>query len=225
MPNSSGVSGRIAQGLSMPMHLIGFGAFTSGTAGNIFDAASVANGALSGGSLTFTPNGSAGAGVKSVTTRSAGKYYFEFSWGSGGSTPFLSCGIIGSATGYPSLGYLGPDTNSIGYWKADRIVYTDSDGGFNPGSGTTDGHIYACAVDLTAKLFYIKNVTTAGGWFGSAGSADPAAGTNGRDFSTTGIATWCVAANAGSSKTDPLTINLGGAAFAGTPPSGFTAWG
>ena len=30
MPNSSGLSGPLAQGLSMPMHLIGFGAFTSG---------------------------------------------------------------------------------------------------------------------------------------------------------------------------------------------------
>ena len=29
MPNSSGLSGRLAQGLSMPMHLIGFGAFGS----------------------------------------------------------------------------------------------------------------------------------------------------------------------------------------------------
>lgn len=211
--------------LGIGLDFIGMGAFTPVVAAssNTFNPSDAQNAVLSNGNLSFTTNTVGNATVRSITKRTSGKWYWEFSW-NGGADVFLSCGILTSASSLTLPGsYLGGTTNSVGFGKNAQTIFNDVF--TNSGLGTTVGHVYGAAVDLTAERIWFRNATSAPStWWGSA-SGDPAAGTNGLDYSASTGTEWCVAAAARSDRPAVLTVNLGGSAFVASAPSGFSAWG
>lgn len=157
---------------------------------------------LSGGNLIAThASGGSFANVRSTTSKTSGKYYFEVTWSGGDGN-----NGVGVANGSASLSnYLGNDANSIGWY----------DTGFGHPSGTTftAGDVIGIAIDCTNGLiWYRKNGTFSG---------NPAAGTGGTSIS---LAAYYAAVAFQYSTLGAGTINFGGSAFANSPPSGFSAW-
>ena len=95
-------------------------------------------------------------------------------------------------------------------------------------AGSVSNNVYACAVNFVTDLIWFKNITAAGTWVGSTTGGDPAAGTLG--WSIAGLFTGPVYAFGGTTQRNDTnygagTLNLGGSAFVGTPPTGYVAWG
>lgn len=172
---------------------------------------------LSGGDLIVTGTGGTGTS-RSIASHGSGKFYFEVTIGAQFNNAFI--GFVDPA--FPSNFYLTSTGDSL-------AVYGGSSGwvGVNlTGTTTTPslivGHTYGLAFDATAKLAWIKDITAAGNWNAN-GSADPAAGTNGCDYSAgdIGISGTIHAAVTVASSGDSVTFNFGATPFAGTPPTGF----
>ncbi len=119
---------------------------------------------------------------------STGKYYWETS---GTSVAHLNIaqGIGNTSSPITDGTYIGADTSSLGtYPNGDTTSTMSSNGGLAGGliitipidfsSGDRVGH----ALDLTNNRYWIKNVTTATGWYGFTSAGDPAANTNGADI-------------------------------------------
>lgn len=174
----------------------------------------------------------------------AGKYYFEvkLSTTGGFSTSSACFGICNSSV----ILYETIDAN-VNIAQANTagaiLLYGDPNGGNNAwgyptklnmtGPGTwTLNQVMGVAVDTIAKRLWTKNITAGTPWNGNGGaSPDPATGVNGIDFATSDHpVTGNIHAFVGGSNTNPstyggATINFGATAFAGTPPTGFSAWG
>lgn len=96
----------------------------------------------------------------------------------------------------------------------------------NGAQGGTN-NVYAIAVNTTSCLMWSRDVTGGGNWVGDGVSPNPATDTSGFNFSTLisgrlyvfGGATQRNNTNYGSG-----TLNLGGSAFVGAVPSGYSAW-
>ena len=197
----------------------GVGPITAAGAGVTMDPA-FANGAhtLSTDHLTVTGTGATGTS-RTTTSHSSGKYYFEFT--------------IGTMAGAIIPGYSDPSHLASDYVISDQ----DSLGIYNPSSGwvgssgiTTApalvaGHTYGMAIDDTAKLAWVKDITAASNWNAN-GTANPATGVNGTNYAGMSIgvsgvvyvAVTCLASG------DNVTFNFGNTAYAGTAPSGFGNW-
>lgn len=146
-------------------------------------------------------------GVRSTTSRNAGKYYVEFTI----SAIAVGClfGISKAAAAVAAPGYPGADTHGRGYFSADGQKYNGTNAAY--GASWTTAHLMAFALDIDAgTLEFFKDNVSQGVAFSS------------------GIAgqTWFVHVGAGSSSGSPstFTANFGGSAFVHTPPSGFTSW-
>jgi len=191
-------------------------------AGYTLNPADNTNMTLSNGDKTAT-FAAARSMVRSLTLRSSGKYYFEFSFGTVSASVSQCVGITGQGTSPPGA-LLGGDSTSVGIVRDGRLFYSFG-GAVSAGSLAAANHIGALAFDLTAKLAWARDVTGAGGWIGSSTGADPAAGTNGLDFSGASPTSWGATIYAENTESGNCTINLGGSAFTGAVPSGFSAWG
>jgi len=174
---------------------------------------------LSNGNLTaahLPTGGNDYQGVRATSGATTGKKYFE-----------LLCDILVSSTNW-TLGisnasqaldnFVGSTNNSFG-WAGDGSVYR------NGAVVTTiqtfgDNSVLCVAVDLDAELIWFR--TNGGNWNNSA-TANPATGTEGRDYSA--IAAGPYFPTVSMHRSNEVAIaNFGATAYAQTAPSGFGNW-
>jgi hypothetical protein len=173
---------------------------------------------LSNGNLTATANPAAWGSTQTTAAHSSGKYYFEFTSVSGGSS---GNGIMfGIASTTPLNSFSGTTTVSYGAQFAQNSWYNN--GGVHnnlyPAGNQTSS--WGVAVDLTTKLIWIRNNATCGTW--NTGG-DPVAGTGGISISGVGGAgTNVYATFAGGAGGASATGNFGQGTFTCTPPTGYT---
>ena len=158
-------------------------------------------------------------GTSGKTIGATGKFYLEIISG-----PQTNNGIIwGFCNASQSL------INYIGSTAADGFGFQSLTGDCYGVSGSWQasskrGEIIQLAIDVDANLVWARTDRSTN--WNNSGTANPATGTGGKSFSTmTGTAYPAISLN-GSSTTDTNwgTINAGGFPFAGTIPSGFSAW-
>lgn len=168
---------------------------------------------LSGSDLVANSSASAAfRTVRATLSKSSGKFYFEVVVGSTGANDAM----VGVASSGLSLtNYTGSSAASWGYYQVNGNKY-------NNASPTAFGASYpspatiGVAVDMTAgKIWFAKDNT----W---QASGNPAAGTN-EAFS--GLSGSLFPAVSIYNPSRPHTGRFTAAAFAYSPPSGFTGWG
>lgn len=186
-----------------------------------FDGTPSASVAMSNGNLTVTHGSTGnGTGVASTMSKTTGKYYFEtrsvtsVSNSNGIGVKVYAGGIF--SDGAPFINGAGIVLGPVNSFIINNTVST----GKNLGAQAV-GDIYCFAIDLTARLMWIKK--GAGLWNADAG-ADPAAGTNGVAIISGALSPMVRFTN--GLATDAFTANFGASAFAFTPPSSFSlGWG
>lgn len=162
--------------------------------------------------------GSSWCSVRSTTSHSSGKYYYEW-MPNEFSGSFIGAGFGNAAASLAS--YLGSSADSIAI-VTDGNVYKSA-GATATLSGIAEGDLICIAIDLGADLFWCRK--GAGNWNNN-GSANPATGVGGIALPS-GLTSGAVFAGLSvqTGPNDAGTANFGGSAFGQTPPSGFSAWG
>ncbi len=169
--------------------------------------------ALSNGDLTATINNSGNYGIaRSLTSKTAGKYYFQITFdvdASGGGSP-----LIGLANASQNLGqFLGGSNNGVGYFPADGKVYLNFSVQASL-STYTAGDTVGCAVDFdTGQAWFSKNDVF--------DSGDPAGGTGEHYAFTPGTEFYAACGLLGFPGGDAGTAEF---AAPSSPPSGFGVW-
>lgn len=181
-----------------------------------WNPADIHNITLSNGNLTATSGtGGAGfAGVRAVSGKSSGKYYFEIT------TTTFSAAYVGLAKSTNNL--TGNTTDAVALNAGGTILVN---GAVISGVGTIGlggGAIVGIAVDLTNSLIWFR-VGASGSWNALSGSANnPATGIGGVNISTIAATLFPMFSTASSSSQN-VTANFGASAFNGAVPSGFTS--
>jgi hypothetical protein len=180
-----------------------------------------ANITLSGGNLTAENNTTTTfAIVRATTGKSSGKWYFEGTSdgiGAGGGAGIF--GLVGS--GVATSQYLS-QSDGVGYFDTGSI----NRGGSTITSGLSNWKAATsniqCAVDFdNGRVWFRKS----GDNWNNSGSADPASNVGGVDISSLSATLYPGVSLYDNTTPDKITINFGGAAFTGSIPSGFSAWG
>lgn len=172
---------------------------------------------LTNGNLTAATTGSGSDNlVRSTTSQTTGKLYFEETFGSTGSET-----AIGLANSTASLtAFLGTDNNGIGIYQSGHIFRNGSN--VLSGPSFTTGDVIGVAIDFGAGLIWFRNNSSPSTWNGG-GSADPATGVGGLSLSaiTGPFFACCDTFSSGH----PQTANFGQSGFGQTPPTGYSMWG
>lgn len=178
--------------------------------------------ALSGGNLIATYTGSSAPNaVKSSTSHSTGKFYFELTWNTPSSSNTRESGFGNATAGAASLtgvqvGNTG--TTTIG-WGGGSDVFVNGASITNVSSWGTPGTI-ALAIDISGALVWFKDVVS-GNWNAS-GAANPATGVGGVSLTITGAPFFVMVSMFVSG--DSVTANFGATSYVYTPPAGFSNW-
>lgn len=186
-----------------------------------------ANISLSGGDLIAT-NAVTGNrnGVRSTTSHSSGKYYFEATMGGNDASYAHSIGLA-SGTANLSSTSIGDTADSGSLFNGDVQFYTTGGSGSTGISYNGTSHVVCVAVDLDNDNIWYR--IGAGDWNNS-GSNDPATNTGGKSISALTadkpLFVLCTADSTagGGSANSVQTYNFGGSAYSHTPPSGFGNW-
>jgi hypothetical protein len=183
-----------------------------------------ANITLSNGNLTAAFTSASDGGVRSITSKSSGKWYAEFSPGATFTGSDTGFGIVLGSVALNAIGFSVTNACIVLPGANPAIWFNGSFSGVNL-SPSGYGAAMGIAVDLDNKTLWFNNWTTGNAWRGktTGATSDPATNTNGLDISAVfpgAGAFLCVCANnSGSSG----TLNTGSSAFTGTVPSGFNA--
>ena len=173
----------------------------------------VTNVTLSNGNLTATS--SSNGGTRTTKSYSSGKYYWEAtvsSWQNANTG-------VGIATSTAVLSSVGATpTQAAVVFKSGNIWVNNVATGTSLGA-RANGNTIGIALDVGSKLIWFR-VAPSGNWNNS-GTADPATGTGG--ISISALTTALFALFCTGPVIDVATINVGGSAFSGSVPSGFTA--
>lgn len=177
------------------------------------------SGALSGGNLIVTLDGSSPSLVRATAGATAARRYCEIVVGSGsGAVADTYFGLSRADGSYSSSAF------SI-LNKGDGTSFTGGSSGCTYVSGAatyTTGDVLMLAVDTTSgtaanrKAWQGKNGT----WF----NGDPAAGTGGSWHSLSDAVSWRPYVFKGNAGNWAFTLNCGASAFSYSPPSGFSAF-
>lgn len=200
----------------------GGGGGVGGTTWNPGDASAAM--VLSNGNLTATDTATENSdSVRSNTSQSAGKLYYEITATT--SSKNWAAGLANSTFPLTLHAGLGGEGNGIGFYNVSptqAIYYNAAALSIGSSAGTTGDVIYF-AVDLTNQLFWVSSPTmrAASMPWNNSGSADPGTGVGGLPF--TGLTCPCYIIFNDEDAGGAATINAGGT-FAGTVPTGFTAW-
>ncbi len=163
------------------------------------------NCSLSGGDLTATSTSYLNGSVRSTTSKSTGKWYFENTISNNGGGGMAG----GAGTAAASLDYPGASATSWGYQGAGGNAgkfYNNGSSIASTGVSYAAGDVIGHALDADAgTLILSKNGTPVGTITGLSGAI----------FAMFGGA---------NVATEVVTTNFGGSAFA-FPPSGYSAWG
>ena len=177
--------------------------------------------------LQLTTPSPADSGVRSTTSHSTGKYYFEVEVmngsGLGGST-----GVgFGNASALTTTFLGGSNNNGVGVFLGNAFFNNASTQIYaNAGSQPQYSWLAFC-VDLTNSLMWTRNITADAGtpnWNNT--SANPAGGTGGFSFSTINAGPYYIWCDYETFDTSFYMENLnsGYANYQGTVPSGFSTW-
>ena len=170
---------------------------------------------LSNGNLTYSGANNADAGVRSIASRSSGKYYWELTLDAFQNGVAIFAGIASASWG---LDHMSSSAQSIGWRDNGKVQQDGSD--LATIESWSGGTVLGFALDLdNAKIWFRKD---GGNWNNDAG-ANPATNTNG--IAVSGL-TGAVYAGGdvglvGGGATTTITANFGATAFAQTAPSGF----
>lgn len=170
---------------------------------------------LSGGDLVATGSASNSV-VKSTTSHSTGKYYYEATITNFAGAEYLF-GI--ASTGFSlAAGDMYTTTTACCVRAGDAIYFNGAAlSGFLAG---TTGDVMGFAIDLDALLFWANR--NGGAW---TNSGNPAAGTGGASIAALSGGPWFAACCLPHATTfNVLTANFGGSAYGQTPPAGFGNW-
>jgi hypothetical protein len=186
-----------------------------------WDPATVTAVTLSGGNLTATHNNtSTNSGARSVSVKTAGKYYFEVTIGpQHGNNDCI--GIVLSTGTYTDV-----LTNAVNmlvtYIAQGGLIYTNgSNSGRNLGGSATTGDVICVAIDLdNRKGWFRKNGSF---WNGQPSGEDPATGLGGAVIMAGSLGPMVGFGGSGTAINDAMTANFGATAFTGAVPSGFTS--
>lgn len=184
-----------------------------------------ANVTLSGGNLACAFTSAADGGVRSVSSKTSGKWYVEFLPGATFAGSDTGFGITLGTTSLATVGFAFASSGAVAPGANPPLWFNGSSAGVNL-QPTGLGAAVGMAVDLDNKRLWFNNWSTGGQWTGSltATASDPATNTNGLDISAvfpgTGAFVFVCANNSGSSG----TFNFGSSSFVGTVPSGFSGW-
>jgi hypothetical protein len=166
--------------------------------------------------LTATGNGGdfGSDSVRSVASKSSGKFYYEVTVG--GAVGSGGPGCANGSADVTSNG--GADTNSAIWLRFGDLFYNGGNLFSNAAMAYSTGHVLAIAVDIDNGRIWCKNLTTATDWNNN-GSADPATNTGGGNIGAMSnpVFAYCSCHH----DADSFTANFGDSAYTGTPPSGF----
>jgi hypothetical protein len=177
------------------------------------------NFSFSNSNLTATSSGGVG-GVRSTTSKTTGKWYFEASLDTTGGS---SIGFGVANASYSNTNFLGADADSLGAYNSQAILSNSSSVG-DFGVPFTEGDVIGCAIDVDADRIWFKNATEPTGNWNNTGGANPAAGSE-VGWISIGFITPIFAAIGSANSGGVSTINFGGTTFVMSPPSGYSAWG
>jgi hypothetical protein len=156
--------------------------------------------------ITATANGS---GCRSISSKSSGKYYYEYTvetWMSGVSS-------FGAGLSSAAFSPIPKDQTSI--LLSGIVNISGSNTSITLGTQAS-GNTLGIALDIDDKLVWFREAP-AGNWNGSV-IASPEIGTGGQSISTLTppLYAWC-----SMGLDDSVTANFGGSSFIGAVPSGF----
>jgi hypothetical protein len=174
--------------------------------------------------VDYAIGGSGIGAVRSTNTHASGTglWYFEVQYSRTLGSSSTNIGIGNSSASLTST--TGFTSASAGYTATNGNYFI---AGSVPSTIQTANalDIIGVAVDLTNSKIWIKNITRNSGWNnGAIGSQNPATNTGGQSLSALAAGPYYAMASVGQFN-DYVCFNLGGSAFAGTPPAGATAWG
>jgi hypothetical protein len=189
---------------------------TWNTPGVTLDGTTAGGATVSGGGLTVThTTGTNHAGVFSTAAATAGKYYFEMKV----VTAFISTENIGVGSGLLSDAAFNNNFTGVSLGTGSSSIITNNVGAVANLGITAVGDVYGFALDLTAKLAWIRRNN--GNWNNDA-SANPATGTNGLTIAAGAFAPMVRFTTGGG--TEAVTANFGATTYANAAPAGFGNW-
>lgn len=187
---------------------------------------------LSNGNLTATSAAVTSAPqVLSVAARTNGKVYFEVKVNNNANPTVADFAIgIASFVDHTLSTDLGGDLKSVGVWSRtgagqSYVQVAGVQHNIGTGFGFNNGDVIGVAVDFGTGggLYWAKNITQGTGWNNDIlANQNPATGTGGFSGWNSG-APFGIAVEM-QDNTDQCTLNTGGSAYVGTPPSGFVNW-
>jgi len=193
---------------------------SGGAAVTLNDSDRGANVSLSGGFLTAT-NTTTRGNVRSTTSKSSGKFYFEHLLTTGSNGFDHGVGVANSTASLTTGPGGSGGAHSVGQYGGNATIYINNS---SVGTGTvcTLTNRMCVAVDFDNNRIWYR--TNAGNWNNS-GSNDPATNTGGVDISSiTGPFFAFVSVEQSGGGNAVSTINFGATAFTHTAPSGFGNW-
>ncbi len=203
--------------MSAPIHqllLVGSGP----TTWNPADKSSNIN--LSNNNLTAQCSNTTIGGVRGTSSRKVGKLYFEIK--NTGSSAGTSTAIgIGTSTASFTAGLGGGWVNAFVLQEQSIAFFNGSNLG-SSASFPTASQVACFAIDLTNSRAWVRNGS---GIWNNSGSANPATNVGGVNISAVFPTSPAFIFSTYNATAPVMVLNAGGAAFAQTVPSGFSAWG
>jgi hypothetical protein len=174
---------------------------------------------LSNGNLSAVHNGtSAYGGAQATSSKSSGKYYFEYTV-TGGISSNHQPGLIASGGVLATFPLSNHFNNGVGYDQPTGQVICDDITIGTAAASTSVGNVLGFAIDVDNKLIFVR---VNGGNFNNNGAANPTTGVGGFNFST--INAPFSPAFIGFGAGDSNTVNFGASAYANAAPSGYVNW-
>lgn len=173
---------------------------------------------LSGGNLTATNNAGTDASVKSTTSHSTGKLYFEVT------VVAYNRALIGIGNSSATLNnFVGSDANGIAEFGT-GLVFVNSGtvaSGFN--AFNVASTVVSVAVDIGNNAIWFR--TTSGGTWNGSGTANPATNTGGLSITGSGVGAgpYFAILSPGDSSTTLTACFLPGC-YTQSVPAGFGNW-
>lgn len=203
----------VRRALIKPKKIVASGGGTFTT----FNPADLSQITLSPDKLTATGTGLGGVdgGVRSINSKSSGKFHIEFtpSLAGGADTGF---GVVNGGTAFAT--FANDATGGANAYRSGNFWAGGADVVPSAVPVWVNGNPLAIEVDIGAKLAWI----TADGITWNGGAGTPAAGTGGASFSAaTGPFFFCFTNTSGN--TDAVTVNPGSSAFAFPVTPGFAS--
>jgi hypothetical protein len=192
-----------------------------------WDASSITGSmTLSNGNLVATggTTGNGFAGVRGTTSKTSGKWYFEFTATQIDAVLGFRCGIVTAGANAAGVGNNAQGIAVRVGFGTFYIMHNNLTAGTFTNT-SADGHVYGVCLDLTNTLFWAQDLTNATGWTdGASGfTGNPASGSGGTSFAgiTLPVENAFTAYNPYPAT---CTLNPGPSGFYRQPPAGFPAW-